>query len=156
MEKKELMEELEEKFKKIRSKLKLKSSLEDIDKIFFVKDAVLKENFISEKLSRQICYRIVETYMGWNEYLHSLIMPNPQNILNMGESKIFNQEEKKEIIDLMKKVMEISSKNSLIGLTRDQTKEAEFIDYAVNFWETKFENKLIKIMKKVNKEWGEF
>lgn len=156
MEKKELIKELEEKFKKIKSELKIKSSLEDIDRIFFVKDNVLKENFISEKLSRQICYRIVETYMGWNDYLHSLIMPNPQNILNMGESKIFNQEEKKEIIKLMKKIMEISSKNILIGLTRDQTKEAEFIDYAVNFWETEFKNKLIKIMKKINKEWGEF
>ena len=68
MEKKDLLKELEEKFKNIKLELKFNSSLKDIDKIFFIKDAIQKDGFVSENLSRQICYRIVETYMGWNEY----------------------------------------------------------------------------------------
>jgi len=153
MEKQKLLKELEESFKKIKSELKFSPTLEDIDKIFSIKDAVLKEGFVSERFSRQLCYRIVENYMGWNDYLHSLIMPNPQNILNMSESKIFSQEEKKDIVESMKKLMTISSKNSFIGLTKDQKAEKEFIEYAVEFWENEFKDKITKIMSKVNKEW---
>ena len=91
--------------------------------------------------------------MGWNEYLHSLIMPNPQNILNIGESKIFSQEEREEIIELIKKIMEINSRNNLINLTKNQEEETKLIDDSVNFWDTEFKVKLIKIMKKINEEW---
>ncbi len=154
MDKLKLLNELEEKFKKMKLDLKFKSSLEELDKIFFVKDSILKDGFVSDKLSRQICYRIMETYLGWNDYLHSLIMPNPQNILNLSESKIFSQEEKNEIVELMKKIMEINSKNGLIGLNGDKKMESEFIDNSVSFWEKEFKDKLIKIMKKINVEWG--
>ncbi|MFH1326534.1 MAG: hypothetical protein ABIH59_00205 [archaeon] len=153
MEKTKLLKDLEEKFKKSKTEIGFSPDLEDIDRIFFIKDAILKEGFISERFSRQLCYRIVENYMGWNDYLHSIIMPNPQNILNMSESKIFSQEEKKEIVELMKKLMSISSRNSLIGLTKDQKAEKEFIDYSVDFWEKEFKEKITKIMAKVNKEW---
>ena len=154
MENKEILKELEEKFKKMKLELKFKSDLEDIDRIFLIKDGILKDGFVSEKLSRQVCYRIVENYVGWNDYLHSLIMPNPQNMFNMGESKLFSQEEKKEIIEIMKKIMEISSRNNLIGLIKDHKMEGEFIDYAVNFWKEEFEEKITKILKKINSEWG--
>jgi hypothetical protein len=154
MEKKELIKELEKEFQKMKKDLNFKSTFEELNRIFFISDSVLKDGFVSENLSRQVSYRIVETFMGWNDYLHSIIMPNPQNILNMSESKIFNQEEKKEIIELMKKNMEISSRNSIIGLTKDKKAEAVFIDKAVKFWNEEFKPKMIKIMKKVNKEWS--
>jgi len=154
MEQKELIKELEKKFEQIKKELNFNSTFEDLDKIFSIKDGIVKDEFVSENFSRQVCYRIVETYMGWNEYLHSIIMPNPQNILNMSESKIFGQEEKKEIVELMKKIMEINSQNSLIGLTKDKEAEAKFIDNAVKFWETGFKPQMVKIMKKINKEWG--
>ena len=153
MEKEKLITELEKKFKEIKSELNFNSTFEEIDQIFFIKDYILKDKFVSDNFSRQLCYRIVETYMSWNEYLHSIIMPNPQNILNMGESKIFNQEEKKEIVELMKKIMGISSKNSLIGLEKDKKAEALFIDNSVKFWNEEFKPKMVKTMKKVNKEW---
>lgn len=154
MDKKDILKELEKNYEKLKEEGKIVPTLEDLDRIFFIKDAVLKDGFVSENLGRQICYRVVETYMGWNEYLHSLIMPIPQNILNMSESKIFNQEEKKEIVELMKKIMEISSKNSVVGLTRDKEGEARFIDYAVEFWNSEFKEKLVKLMEKINKEWA--
>lgn len=154
MEKEKLLKELGKKFQEMKEELGFKAKFEDLNRIFFINDSVLKDGFVSENLSRQICYRIVETFMGWNDYLHSIIMPNPQNILNMSESKIFNQEEKTEIVELMKKNMEISSKNSLIGLIKDKDAETVFIDNAVKFWDEEFKPKMIKIMAKVNKEWG--
>ena len=154
MGKMNILNDFEEKFKNLQRELKFKSSLNEIDGIFFVKDLILKDNFVSPNLGRQLCYRIAEVYMGWNEYLHGLIMPSPQNILNLSESKIFNQEEKKGIMNIIKKIMELNSRNILITLTKDSLDEGKFIDYSVNLWKNEVGPEVTKIIKKVNKEWG--
>ena len=153
MENKKLIEELEEKFKKTSEKLKIKTSLDDLDGIFHIRDHVLKEGFVSNDLLRQVCYRIIETYMGWSEYLHSLIMPNPQNIINISESKVLSQDDKKEITELIKKVMELASRNSVIALTKDQKAEGELISDGKKLWESEFKPRLVRIMTKINGEW---
>lgn len=154
MEKEKLKKEFEERFEGLKKDLGFSSTLEELDDAFSINDAIMKDGFLSERLSRQICYRIVENFMGWNDYLHSLIMPNPQNILNMSESKVFSSDEKKMITDLMKKAMQVSSKNSIAGLTKDKVLEANFIDSSLKVWEEDFKVKLIEIMKKINKEWS--
>jgi len=156
MENKELIKEFEKEFEALKKELNFKTTLEEFDDAFFIRDGIQRDGFLSKRLSRQISHRIVESFMGWNDYFHSLIMPNPQNILNLSESKIFGQEEKKEIKELMKQVMEISSRSSLIGLTKDKNAEAKFIDDAIYLWNTKFKIKLIDILKKVNDEWGKY
>ena len=155
MENEELLQELKENFQKMKTELGFKSTFEEIDKIFFIKDNILGEKFVSGSLSRQICSRMAALYSNWSGYLHSLLMPNPQNILNFNESKLFDHEEKKGISNLISVGMEIMSRNSLIGLTKDKAEEAKFIDDAVKVWNTKFEKGLIKIMQKVNSAWGE-
>ncbi|MBI3623795.1 hypothetical protein HY212_06990 [Candidatus Pacearchaeota archaeon] len=155
MKNEEMMKELEDKFSKMKKELGLKTSLDDLDRNFYLKDYILKEGFISENLIRQVSYRIVETFMSWNEYLHSLIMPNPQNMLNLSESKVLSQEDKKEITELIKKGMEIGSRNSVINLSRNKKQETMLIEDAVKLWETEFKPELSKIMTKINKEWKE-
>lgn len=153
MEQDKLLKHLEERFQELRKEQKIKTSLEELDEIFFIKDFISKDGFVSDRLTRQICHRIVETYMGWNEFLHGLIMPDPHNILNIGESKIFDQEERKRIFDLMKGIMEKSSTNSLILLKRNKQEEGKFIDEAVKYWKESFLPGIINIMEKINKEW---
>ena len=139
----------------MKSDFNIEASFEEVEKIFFIKDYILREGFVSDKLERQISSRIADLYAGWSNYLHSIIMPNPQNMLNMGESKLFSAEEKKEMTEMMKKAMELSSRNSLIGLTKDDDEQGKFIDDAVDLWEDLFSVKLIEIMRKINKEWKE-
>lgn len=153
MNNKELLSEFKEKFEILKHELGFKSSLEELDEIFFIKNNVLKERFVSDSLSRQICSRIVELYMGWTNYLHSLVMPNPQNILNISEAKLFDQEEKKEMNQIMQKAMEMSSRSSVIGLAGDKAEEAKFIDDSVKLWESEFKPTLLKILRKVREEW---
>ena len=153
MEQTELLTNLDEKFAKLKKDFGLKVNLDEMDRSFFVRDFVLKEGYVSESFSRQLCRIMAETLMNWNEYLHSLIMPNPQNLLNMGESKIFGKDEKEEIMDLMKKIMELGSRNSLIMLGESKQEEAKFMDDAIVFWKDEFRPKIIKIVKKINKEW---
>ena len=88
MEKVQLLKEFRWDFDKMKTELGFKSSFDDLNNIFFIDDFVLKTEFVSNRLSRQICSRIVETYMNWNNYLHSLIITNPQNMINVTESKI--------------------------------------------------------------------
>jgi len=71
MNNKEILNELEKKFEELKKELGFKSELQDIDEIFYIKDAILKDGFVSENIDRQICSRIIETYMGWTNYLHS-------------------------------------------------------------------------------------
>ncbi len=153
MEQTELLTNLDKKFTRLKKDFGLKVNLDEMDKSFFVRDFVLKEGYVSESFSRQFCRIIAETLMNWNEYLHSLIMPNPQNLLNMGESKIFDKNEKEEIMELMKKIMELGSRNSLIMLGESKQEEAKFMDDAITFWKDEFRPKIIKIVKKINKEW---
>jgi len=153
MEKDKLSKQLDERFQELKKEQKIKSSMEELDEIFFIKDFISKEGFVSDRLTRQICHRIVETYMGWNEFLHGLIMPDPHNVLNMGESKLFGQEERKEIFELIKGIMERSSTSSLILLKRNKQEEPKFIDESVRYWKESFLPGIIKIMEKINKEW---
>lgn len=153
IDKAELLRELEEKFEVVKKELGFMSSLKELNRIFFIKDAVLGVGFVSENLSRQLCSRIVDTYMNWNNYLHSLIIANPQNMFNINESKMFNEEEKKEITKLMTETMALVSTNTLVGLTKDKSTEAKFIDDSVDFWKKTFCPALIKIIKKVNSGW---
>lgn len=153
MNKKEILDELEEKFKKIKEELGFKASLEELDDIFFIKEAVLSAGFVSEKLSRQMSGRIVEAYSAWNNYLHSLIMPNPAHLLNMNESKMFNEEERKKIMEVIQSSLALMSRNNVIRLTKDKKQESKFIDDSLMFWEESFKPELIKITEKINKGW---
>ncbi len=153
MNKKEILEELEEKFKIMKKELGFKTSLDELDEAFFIRDALLGARFVSEKLSRQVCSRIIDTYMVWTNYLHSLIMPNPGHMLNMNESKMFNEEEKRALLVLISKSMELTSRNNLIGLTKDRKEEAKFIDGALNFWIKSFKPEMIRVITKINNNW---
>ena len=114
---------------------------------------VLKEGFVSNKLSRMICSRIVNTYMSWSNYLHGLVMPNPSYMVNMAESQMFSDEERQDIINLMNQILALVSTNSVLTLNTDKKAEAKFIDDSVKLWNKTFQPKVMVFMKKVNKEW---
>lgn len=152
-DKEQLLKEIKEKFEEVKKETKFKSNQEEINKIFYMEDAVLNIGFVSENFSRQLCARIVETYSNWNNYLHSIIFPNPQNMINMNESKMFNESEKKEIVEILTRSLALTSTNTLNGLTRDKQSEGRFIDDSVIFWKKTFHPKLVEIIKKVNNGW---
>ncbi len=153
-EKDKLMAEMKEKFTEAKQELGFKSSFEEIDELFHIRDGVLDTDFVSNRFSRQLCSRIVETYMNWNNYLHSLIMPNPQSMINMHESKMFSDADvRKSIIKTLTKAMALVSRNTKIGLSKDKKQEADFIDDAVSFWNEEFEPAIVKVIEKVNCDW---
>lgn len=139
----------------MKKELGFKASLEELDSIFFLRDYILREGYVSSSLSRAISHRIVDLFLSWNNYLHGMIMPNPQYLPNVSESELFDEEEKKDIILIISKIMSLSSRNSLIGVNKDKSKEGKFIDDSVVLWNDVLNPKLTEILKKVNKYWSE-
>ena len=153
MDNSQMLKELESEFQKMKKELGFKATLDELDSAFFIKDAILGEGFVSNYLSRQICSRIANTYMNWNNYLHGLVFTNPGNMMLMTESRMFNDAEKKRISALISETMGLVSKNTLVGITKDKKEEAEFIDNAWEFWNKTFRREIENVMKKVHDGW---
>ncbi len=152
--KQELLKELKEKFDETKQELGFKATFEELNEIFYIKDSVLDVSFVSENFSRQLCARIVDTYMNWNNYLHNLIMPNPQSMINMHESKMISDDDgRKDIIKLITQTMAFVSTNTKIGLIKDKKEEGDFIDKSVRFWNEKFKQKVSEIITKICDGW---
>ena len=155
MDKKEILKELEKEFENMKNDLGFKATLDELDGVFFVRDFVLGDGFVSDSLSRRLAHRISDTYMSWIHYLHGLLSPQPGNLLAGIEGKPFGEDERKEIWKLIVGATELSSRNSLIGLTKDKTAEGAFIDDSLMFWNEIFQPKLIEIVGKINEAWSE-
>jgi hypothetical protein len=153
METEELIKKFEEEFAAMQKSLGFKSTFDDLDKIFFLRDFISKERFVSKTLSRQISGRIIDLFGTWYNYLHTLVIPSPGSMLNMTESQAFSDVEKQEIMQLMSKCMAQVSKNTLNGLTKDKKDEAEFIDSSVELWKKELKPKLKEIIKKIKSNW---
>ena len=154
-EKEDLLKQMHEKFNEAQKEIGFAATFEEIEEIFFIKDRIFSDGFVSDKFSRQMCSRMSETLGGWVGYLHSLLMPNPQSLMNLTEARLFSEEERKEIRDLIKGAMALESLNSLAGLEKDLAKEREFIDGAVRFWNEKLKPGIVKVVGKVNGGWSE-
>jgi len=155
MDKKKLMDELNLEFDKMKTELKIKPTLNEMDEIFYIKDFILQSGYVSDSLSRMICRRIVDTFGSWSNYLHGLIVPMPQNLINVTESGMFSETEKDEIIKLINRILAHISGNSLIGITKDKKSEGKFIDDSISLWNDYVKPELGKIMEKVNSGWVE-
>lgn len=153
IDKESLLKEAREKFESVRKELGFKSTFEDVNGVFFINDYVLNVGFVSERFSRQICARIVDTYMSWLNYLQGLLFPNAGSIVSLSEGKILNDSDKKVVGKTISEVMAVITTNSVIGLTRDKAMEAKFIDESVDYWNGTFKPKMTDIMQKINDGW---
>ena len=153
-DKKELLNELKEKFEEAKKELGFNASFEELDSAFFIKDAVLSIGFVSDGFSRQLCSRIIDTFNSWHSYLNGLMMPSSSFFASQTEAKLFNTPEDKKIIwSLIKKAMYLSSKNSIIGMSKDKNLEKEFIDEAYISWRDFYCPGILKILQRVNEGW---
>jgi len=152
-EKEALLKEIKTAFEAAKSELGFKSSFDEINDIFYINDSILNSGFVSEKFSRQICGRIVDTYMSWLNYLQGLIFPNAGSIVSLSESKLIDEKDKKEISKMISEIMSIITTNSVVVITKDKNLEANFIDEAVSYWKKSFRPRVTGIIHKVNEGW---
>jgi len=150
----ELLEEFKKEFEKEKKEIKLKTSLNELEEIFHINDFVLRENYVSPRITRQIARRIMEFFISWVQYVHGLIIPNPNSMLNLAEAQALSEEDKKKITKVMNKLMALTSRNSLINLGQNKKDDKNFIDDAVATWK-EVQPDLDMAMKKIVTNWEE-
>ena len=151
----ELMKELDEAFEKAKKELNFKASLAELDEIFYIRDEILEKGFVSAQFSRQLAGRISDLYQRVYGFLHGIIVPNPNSMLTLQEHQLFNDDAKADIMQLMARVAELTSRNSLIGLSKDKPAEGKYIDDALDLWHKHVKKSVTEIMKKINRSWNE-
>jgi len=150
----ELLKQFEREFEKAKKELKFKATLKELDDIFYLKDFIMKENYVSDRVTRQIARRIMEVYISWAQYLHGIIMINPGSLINVVESQAFGEEEKEEMGKIFDRLMAITAENNIIGITKNKEKERTFIDGSLALWR-EISPKLKDIMNMVYDKWNE-
>ena len=91
----ELILALTKKYELLKKKTGLSVDLDDLDREFVIKDAVLKEGFVPETLLGFLRSRMMDYITSWLGFLHALIIPNPHNLIEVTEASLFNDEAKK-------------------------------------------------------------
>jgi len=155
MSKEDLMKELEKEYEKLKKELDLSFNLAELNEHFFIKDYILEKGFVSDNLSNQIRGRIVDIMINLDNYLHSLIMPNPQNLFNINESKALDSEDKKKIMKMMSRVAYFVAKNGSIRLNNNKEVEIDFFNNSFKFWIDVYEPFFLKLMQKIEDHWKE-
>lgn len=156
MSNEEIYKELEFAFKKIKEELKFNASFEELEKVFSLKDDAVENSSISDKYDRQLCKRIVNIYFNSYNHLHSLIMPDSSSILNMTESQAFNEHEQNKINLAMNKIMAFISKNNIMSVTQDFSKEGEFIDEGLRLWNEEIQEMMKFTTIKIQENWEKY
>jgi len=150
----ELRQNLKNAFADLKKERGLTATFEEIDSIFFIQDFIDEKGYVSTSFSRQLCSRMVGLFQNWHAYLHGIVMPNPSSLPAMTEHQLFSEEERSKITQLMSKYMEYCSRSGIIGISKNETKEGQFIDDGVALWnETKSE--ILTILERVNANYAE-
>lgn len=150
----EILNELEKRYEVLKKELNLTVSLKELDKYFFVIDSLLKNNYVPYDLSSLIRYRISEISISYVNFLHSLIVPNPQSMIDLNQSQSLSEEDKEIVNKLIGKLMVLFSKNNVINVDRNKENEAEHINNSIKVYK-EIKPELLKIEQKVNKIWEE-
>ena len=153
MDKDDILKELESGYEKAVKEFGVKASLDELDKAFAVRDGVLQHGFPAVNILGQVSSCIIDSFSRWNGYFHGTIMPNPHDLVSANESKFLSEDEKKEVLKMMSRVMVLVSKRSLAVAKKDDSVHADFIDESLEFWNNELQPFIVSVMGKVHEGW---
>ena len=91
--------------------------------------------------------------IGWYcNMIQSLLQPNPQSFINLQESRHFSDEERKEMLNLLKEMMILERLAMVVDLQLDEKMDAEWIKESYKKWRS-YQDKLQKIAKRLEEVW---
>ena len=142
---------------------RLKREYETLRKRYILPDfKSLNEDFQIEKIAesetemliREIRKFMADKMLNYLRFLENLLNPvnSPMSIFSI--VKLLNNEEKKEISEIYKKLLEKEIQIIELDLSFDEKKEAEFIKNSCEFWQT-IKKDLLKIIREINKKWDD-
>ena len=144
-----VMVDLKNDYEKLRKKYSL-PKYDELDENF---ELLYFQPVIEIKfLLRFIRRRIFDKINSYIVFLQNILHPNPNSIISLEESRFFSDNEKQEIANLMKSMMQLERKSSLIDLSGSEKEDAEFIKKAFNSW-VDYKKSLYGVSKKMLEGW---
>lgn len=137
--------DVKELYSEIRGKNKDLPSFEELDSEFEI--STVEERFPLRNIRRKIAEK-VEYY---SKIIEELLQPDT-NLIPMYECRVFREDEKEDIYDVLKKLMFILRSSSEVALKSDEKEDVKFISDAFKGW-TNLKPDLSKIIAKIKSSW---
>lgn len=135
-----------EKYDKLKSKFKL-PGFADIDAEFEV--SVAEEGNFPLRDARRKMIEKIETYVT---LLGEILQPSAESIINMRECRIFNDDEKKSVYEIYKRLTRLKRQSLEADLLADDKNDAEVIKEIFSQW-GKLKKDLLTIISKARECW---
>ena len=137
--------EIEKQYNELRKKFRL-PEFKDMDFEFEISD-LEETNF----LLRTIIRRIAEKLDFYTTMLEEILQPDT-NLYSMHEIRFFEDDEKKKMYDLYRKLMDLNRHSIELLLERNEKDEAIFINDFFDDWK-ELKKELLKFVKKMRESW---
>ncbi|MBC8500710.1 MAG: hypothetical protein ISS25_00435 [Nanoarchaeota archaeon] len=137
---------MEKEYNQLRKKYKL-PRWKELDKGFQI-STIESKKFLLKEIAKKINEKI--------EFFSSLLEEifNPETKLSsLHESNTFNDEEKKEVLKIYRKLYFYYRKNSYLEISYDEKETAEYIKEFFDAWQT-IKPELKKIITKIKDSWN--
>ena len=138
--------EIERKYSELRKKYKL-PEFKDMDFEFEVSD-LEETNF----MLRAIIRRIAEKLDFYCTMIEEILQPDTSNLYAMHETRYLEEDEKKQMYDLYKKMMGTNRLTIELSLDYDEKTSAEFVNSFITEWKS-IKKDLLRFVLKMKKSW---
>jgi hypothetical protein len=155
-EKEELAKELAEKFEDFQKKSGFRATFDEVNRFFYLEDLIFSAGYVSERFSRQMINRMIDTFGSWMNEIHGWLFPAPQDLLHQTEGRKLTPEDTAKLKKLMGHVMYFVRKNKRLSFSDAEPKEeGEFVDEMVDFKNNEFKPTILYFNDKFEKAWKE-
>ena len=140
--------ETEKQYNELKKKFKL-PEFKELDFDFEISD--LEE---TKFLIRAIIRRIAEKLDFYTTIIEDIIQPDASNLYAMHEGRFFDDDEKKQMYDFYKMLMQINRHSVVLSLEHNEKEEAEFISGTFLQWK-EIKKELVRYINRMKDSWKE-
>ena len=134
-------------YEKVRKEHPELPEYEKIDWEFEI-STIEKDSFPLRRIRRKITDKLERLA----EILQSILSPDPNSFVDIYECRMYNEEDKKEIFEICRKLMYQDRLFTEVALKRDDKAEAEAIASAYKLW-VEHRGKAIEMVQKMKDSW---
>ena len=138
--------EIEKQYNELRKKFKL-PDFKEINFEFEISD-LEETNFLLRSIIRRICEKL-DFYCTMIE---EILQPDTSNLYAMHETRVFDDDEKKQMYELYAKLMNFNRQSIEVSLEHNEKEEVDFINNLFNEWSV-LKQELLKFVKKMRTSW---
>jgi len=139
--------EIEKQYNELKKKAKL-PDFKEMDFEFEISD-IEDTNF----LLRMIIRKIAEKLDFYSTMLEELLQPDTSSLYALHETRYFDENDKRQMYELYTRLMSFNRQSIESALSRNEKKEAEFINDIFNEWKPLKES-LLKFVRKMRESWN--